>query len=326
MILIISENSDLTTNHIVGWLRKLKAKYTRINEDETVEIKNLQISNLGKIEFDIITDNIRVSYSQIKAVYYRRGRLKVHIDINEIHSKNSYLSYFITKELQVLTDFIHYALELKTSIGSYENRSLNKLKILNIASSFGLNIPNSYVINEKEELYSKVEKSLITKNLYETTIIFNEDRSEQVYSKTYRVDSALLNRTSGKFLYSLIQEEIKKEFEIRSFYVKGLFFSSAMFTQSNTKTIVDFRNYDSERPTRIIPFNLPKLIENKLSKLFREINLDTGSVDLIYYNKEYYFLEINPVGQYSMISVPCNYYIEKHIANILLDNEDKLLS
>jgi len=50
----------------------------------------------------------------------------------------------------------------------------------------------------------------------------------------------------------------------------------------------------------------------------KKINLDNGSIDIIVDNNgKYYFLEINPVGQFGMVSIPCNYYLEKKIANYL---------
>ena len=98
-----------------------------------------------------------------------------------------------------------------------------------------------------------------------------------------------------------------------------MFFAGAMFTQANPKTRVDFRNYDDEKPTRIIPFELPNYIREKLLSLTAKIGLDTGSIDMIYSTDcDYYFLEINPVGQFGMVSYPCNYHIEKQIAEYLI--------
>ena len=45
------------------------------------------------------------------------------------------------------------------------------------------------------------------------------------------------------------------------------------------------------------------------------LNLNSGSLDLIRAaDGKYVFLEINPVGQFGMVSYPCNYNIEKEIA------------
>ena len=53
-----------------------------------------------------------------------------------------------------------------------------------------------------------------------------------------------------------------------------------------------------------------------------QLNLDSGSIDIIYStNKEYVFLEVNPIGQFGMVSSPCNYYIEKRIAQYFKSKE-----
>lgn len=53
------------------------------------------------------------------------------------------------------------------------------------------------------------------------------------------------------------------------------------------------------------------------------LNLNTGSIDLIVDTQDnYYFLEINPVGQFGMVSQPCNYYLEKKVAEYLVQNNE----
>lgn len=34
---------------------------------------------------------------------------------------------------------------------------------------------------------------------------------------------------------------------------------------------------------------------------------------------DYYFLEVNPVGQYGMVEFPCNYKLNEKIAKYLID-------
>lgn len=49
-----------------------------------------------------------------------------------------------------------------------------------------------------------------------------------------------------------------------------------------------------------------------------DLDLNCGSIDMILGNDGlYYFLEVNPVGQFGMVSGPCNYYLERKIANFL---------
>ena len=54
------------------------------------------------------------------------------------------------------------------------------------------------------------------------------------------------------------------------------------------------------------------------------VNLNTGSIDMIVTKEnEYIFLEVNPVGQFGMVSQPCNYYLEKKITEYLMKYETK---
>jgi glutathione synthase/RimK-type ligase-like ATP-grasp enzyme len=89
----------------------------------------------------------------------------------------------------------------------------------------------------------------------------------------------------------------------------------AIFSQKNKKTKIDFRNYDDELPNRNVPYQLPKSVEGKLIQMLDFLDYTTGSIDLIKTKSgDYVFLEINPVGQFGMVSYPCNYYLEEKIA------------
>lgn len=47
------------------------------------------------------------------------------------------------------------------------------------------------------------------------------------------------------------------------------------------------------------------------------LDLNCGSFDFIKNKDQYYFLEINPVGQFLGLSKICNYSLEKEIAEYL---------
>ena len=96
----------------------------------------------------------------------------------------------------------------------------------------------------------------------------------------------------------------------------------AIFSQEIRTNKVDFRKYSKEIPNRYVPYDLPKTISMKLKRLMDNLKLNSGSIDLVYTKDEdYYFLEVNPVGQFAMVSEPCNYYLEKIVAQKLSENE-----
>ena len=89
----------------------------------------------------------------------------------------------------------------------------------------------------------------------------------------------------------------------------------AIFSQLDTQTELDFRNYNREKPNRNIPFKLPLKMQEKLLKFIKIMHLDTGSIDMIVTpNDEFVFLEVNPIGQFGWVSNYSNYYLEEKIA------------
>ena len=131
-----------------------------------------------------------------------------------------------------------------------------------------------------------------------------------------------IDNIPSDFFPTLFQNEIEKAFEIRVFYLAGTCYSMAIFSQSNAKTTVDYRNYDFTKPNRNIPYKLPKEIECRIVDFMGYMNLDTGSLDFIYTTTgEHIFLEVNPVGQYGIVSRTCNYRLDKKLALHLMNGK-----
>lgn len=60
----------------------------------------------------------------------------------------------------------------------------------------------------------------------------------------------------------------------------------------------------------------------KIRKLMNTLNLNTGSIDVLKgIDGKYYFLEVNPVGQYLSPSISCGYCVEKNIAEWLIKKD-----
>ena len=139
---------------------------------------------------------------------------------------------------------------------------------------------------------------------------------------TYLLSEADELKLEERFPLSFFQEQIIKRWEIRIFFLKNEFYSMAILSQNDDKTKTDFRKYNYKKPNYSVPYNLPLDIRNKLKKFMKLAELNTGSIDMIYsLEGEYYFLEVNPVGQFGMVSYPCNYFIERTIAKKLISNE-----
>lgn len=329
-VIIFTLDDDLTSNLVCEILRSsFKANVIRINCKNDLEFVSCDIS---KNELQFIVRGDLYSVSDIYSVWYRRNvngfsvseseRFAIEGIRSQLDETTQFSDHLLKNIVSNRRDLFVFFLKLLStrskSLGNPFAMSVNKLWTLRIAESLGLVIPKSWIVTQKKRLLEIREQStsLITKAIEEGLHYFSEDFSYLIL--TNKVDEQFIASLPEIFPPSLFQEEISKEFEIRSFYLDGKFYSMAIFSQEDKQTRVDFRNYNQIHPNKTCPYNLPAQIQKKLRALFVEIKLNCGSVDLIKSRDgRFVFLEINPVGQFGMVSRPCNYNLESLVAQWL---------
>ena len=323
MILIISSLNDESTNDVIFWLKYLKKDFVRLNEDDII-VKITLIE--GSIVLKTTTQK-RVNLSHITGYWYRRGQLRFLVNSFDYRKSNlsnqiiDGVKAFKNGEVNKLIDYLYLYLDrIPKSITSFFNVSPNKLHVLDMAKQCGLLIPKTMISTQKEDSIAfllSCNSKCITKPINE--IFFSNENNMSYRSFTAPVSADdLKDMADNSFFPMLMQETIDKKVEIRIFYLQGLCYSMGIFSQSDPTTAVDFRNYNNEQPNRCVPFKLPDNVLCKIVQLMNLLNYKTGSIDMLLDSAgNYYFLEINPIGQFGMVSIPCNYNIEKKIANSL---------
>jgi ATP-GRASP peptide maturase of grasp-with-spasm system len=196
---------------------------------------------------------------------------------------------------------------------------INKLFVLEEAVNCGLDIPETIISSDKNFISGFFETNIkaVSKSISEN---FQHISEKEFYDgKVRKLSIEDLKGMRNDFSPSLLQKQIEKAYELRIFFLKDKFYSMAIFSQNDEKTSLDYRNYNYNKPNRMVPYKLPDKIKNKLIALMNEIELNTGSIDMIVDKKgKYIFLEVNPNGQYGLVSDNCNYYLEKEIADYLM--------
>lgn len=327
MILIISDPKEKSTTDVINWLRFFKQKYQRINYGDLIEIKNSRFNGLEPvIEFTVNGGNV-ISTDEISSYWYRRGALTFSLttDYGKHMKERSLLADVVDNmgdETKTLRDLLYFIIENKENkLGGFYTKENNKLIHLSIAQSMGIDVPNTIVCTDKKELkdfYKKNSNEIIIKAIGNSFSHIKHIRSGNdrwFANYTNVVNQTELNDFPDTFPPTLLQSKINKKFELRIFYLKERFFSMAIFSQNDEKTKVDFRRYNRENENHRVSFALPNKIKAKLIKFMNKVDLNTGSIDMIYtVDGKYIFLEVNPVGQFGMVSHPCNYNLEKEIA------------
>lgn len=316
MISIFSENeAEYSTEVVMDWLISKNIAVNRING---VDILNRKFKLI--VNEDNSTDPLKIG----DIIWYRRWIHFYYYDFlgEHLHGKTfSDLKNFLHSELRTVSDYLFKLYKVdRIWLDHPDNVKLNKIEVLSLASKLSIKIPETIITNNRADLVRYFgDKKIITKTIENIVPIDFQVKYESFFMQTFIINIREIN---DEFYPSLFQNYIEKRFEIRSFYLDNEFYSMAIFSQNSEKTMIDFRNYDRIHPSRTVPYKLPNKLMFKLNKLINELGLEHCSIDLIKEpDGDITFLEINPIGQFGMVSTPCNYYLEEKIADYLIKKD-----
>ncbi|MCZ2101853.1 MAG: hypothetical protein LC107_09985 [Chitinophagales bacterium] len=229
----------------------------------------------------------------------------------------------LKKEQSILLEYFLYKLK-NICINHPVENMLSKIEVLNRCRVHNIKFPDTIITTSKKSasIFFDRYKKIITKNITQGVFIFEQNFN---YAMTQIVLRSDLDKLGDYFYPTMFQQYIPKLFDIRVFFLDKIFYSCLILSQKDKKTRIDFRNYNKERPNRIIKFDLPDYLKKNLVLLLEELNLKSDSIDLVMdKNGCFYFLEVNLVGQFGMTTFPKNYQLECEIAKYLKNENDKI--
>lgn len=304
MILLVTNKRDLTMDYIVRELKKRSVDFFRLN---TEDISNY-LCSIGNNHFDdwSVGD---ISGENVKAAYFRRpGR-----PVSKIDSFSQEVERYVSSEWSSFLKSLYYRLDSKwlnspSSIFAAED----KPKQLLLAKKLGFFVPDNIVTNDIGKV---IKGNLIAKPLSQSLI---DDGQEKVIF-TNRIDE-IDNEFKESLAYSpvIFQQEIKKKYDIRVTVVGKNVFATAIHSQENYETSVDWRKGGNVNLIHE-SINIPLDIESLCIEMVKVLNLKFGAIDLICDREgKYWFLEINPNGQWAWIENRTNVPISERIVDELL--------
>ncbi len=327
MIVILSELFDPSTDRVMDWIGSLGYHCKRVNGEQ------VDAGSVFSLRLDataVLSDSITRGGEEVKAVWYRRwGHARRYQAVPLFNEAAAAMqpdkvdvsaSFHLARELGTLGECVFAAYDGAYWLGDPSNEAPNKLLVLREAARAGLDVPATLVTTEREAVreFAAQHGRIVMKPLGDVAI-FNFGRSAYL-TYTAECTGEILEGGPPSFFPTLFQERLDKEYELRVFYLAGELYPMAIFSTGDPQTEGDFRRYNRAKPNRNVPYALPAEVEGRLRALMEALKLNTGSIDLVRTRcGRYVFLEVNPVGQFGMVSAPCNYHLERRIAEHLIE-------
>jgi len=188
---------------------------------------------------------------------------------------------------------------------------------LAIAQKLGLSIPRTLITNEPDtflRFYEECQGNVVYKLMGFPYYEVEESAAASTY--TSLVPPEMLKEAYRiKKTMHLFQEYQHKVCDIRVTIIGETLFSVAIYPQSE-ETRIDFRR--DYRALRYAIHPLPDTIQQALLALAHHYQLLYAAIDLVYtVEKQYAFLELNPVGQLGWLEEPTGLPLFRTLACVL---------
>jgi hypothetical protein len=317
MIVLLSYSGDQIANDVMEWLQVYGCNYKRVNlEEEDFRKLSVTLTNgFSQIQLEL-QDGSSLNPEEVSIFFFRGGLFNFNLE----HYKPEGLSQrmirtHLSSEYNTLVDYFYNEIS-KKCLGNPLLSPLNKLQQLQMAAEVGLGIPETFIRNSESAMAKidvRKEPIWISKSIQENVLVHD---AGPLYHDL-KVGTIKQSALPEQFFPSLFQYPVEKAVEVRTFYLDGRFYSLAMLLDRADEPVIDYRKVVNK--LRYARYKLPLDIEIRLKCFMKKMNLNTGSIDLLFDNEgTCYFLEVNPTGQIGWVSDDGNYFLEEKIARYLI--------
>ena len=194
-------------------------------------------------------------------------------------------------------------------------RAENKLYQLQCAQNVGLPTPKTFVGNILPKRITPTNKYIV-KSL-DTALFYDESQEYFTYSSV--VSGNELAESNIKDAPVILQEFLEDKRDIRVTVIGDKLFPVGI-TKNGENIYGDWRK-NAKEDLQYMPETLPDDISNSIIKLMNTLELTFGGVDLAFSDGQYYFIEVNPTGEWGWLNQYCAIPLEKVIVDELVGEE-----
>lgn len=316
MILILSNKWDISVDFVVRELRNRGQEFLRLNTEDLKDEKATVCLPTPKI---IVSKNGNDYdlFKSVKVIWNRRPG-KVFDFLSDEQKPTLPVQKFINNQWYSWLESLLIIPDVTwINHPSISDAMESKIKQLYLASSLGFKIPETTISNHPQTIQRKLNEfggEIIAKALFSPLIEEKESDSfifsnSITYLNTEQFDSI-------KICPNIFQESIKPKTDYRVTVVGERVFSVKIVDKENIGISEDWRT--REDGICFILEDLPKEIEELCRKFVKQNGLLFGAIDLVKRGNDFYFLEINPNGEWGWLQKPHGIPIAEALADLMI--------
>lgn len=307
--LIVSSTIDFSTDMVCYQLLKDNKKFYRLNRDEFIRHKIIVDLQKKLMVISIDGEEYEAQFDDLKGIFFRapvflRTQPKAVLTVEEQLERNQWSAFLRNLIVFKNANWINHP------VSTY--CAENKMFQLCVAEECGLSVPSTFVSNSAD-LNLEFDKYYIVKSL-DTALVYDVQENKEMFTYSNVVQGSELQEHDLSLAPIFIQEFLNPKIDCRITYVKGKLFPVKIL-QNGQGIYGDWRVHKEE--LEYIPFQLPAYVEDAICKIMKKLNLSFGGIDLAIVAGEYYFIEVNPTGEWGWLEVKTGISISKAIKKAL---------
>lgn len=310
-VLILGSRYDLTCDFIVAALLRKGVPYLRLNSED-LPTTNLELDpSAATLTVDCAGHRFRVSEQNLRSILFRRPTfLRLSGDTTSDARSELLRLHWATfmRSLMVFEGACWVNHPSQTYLAEHKALQIRR------ASALGFSVPRTRIANTTVPIpaVAGADAQIVAKGL--DTVLFRESDRE-LFGFTQFVDVAALSDDDLQAAPVIVQQALQNKTDLRVTVVGETVFPVEI-TRAGQPILGDWRC--ASREAEYTPTTLPREVEDRCLAMTRSLGLRFGAIDLALQDGRYYFLEINPTGEWAWLVDAAGLAIDQAVADLLI--------
>lgn len=309
-VLLLASRYDLTCDYIVSQLRRRQVLYLRLNSED-LSSSNVEIDPVRR-KLDIEHEGMHYEVNPVclRSVLFRRPVFlrEYGADYRSLAERFSQVQWAAFMRNLILFHEAHW---INDPVATY--RAELKAFQLSVAAQLGFPVPETRVTNAPHPTVLRDGSSIVAMKGLDTVLLRAGD--QELFGFTTFSSAASLDPTAWRSAPGTIQTALTHKLDIRVTVVEDRVFAASI-TENGRPIVGDWRAAKAE--SHFAEYYLPVEVAGRCRRLVELLGLCFGAIDLALHKGDYYFLEVNPTGEWSWLVDRAGLPIDAALADALI--------
>lgn len=299
----------MACDFVVSRLRNKSVSYLRLNTEDLASFA----VDLDPVRKQLVLERdgqkYRVISERLRSVFFRRPVFLRDYGDDQRSPEEQFSRHQWSAFIRNLMVF-DKARWINDPVATY--RAEHKAVQLSLAAELGFPVPETRITNAPHHhLFGRERRRIAMKGI--DTVMVRANGQESFGFTTFGFSDEL-ERDDWKAAPATIQTALDGKLDIRVTVVEEEVFAASISIDGRP-TDDDWRLH--KRGVRFRAFDLPETEKERCRVLVRSLGLRFGGIDLALCNGKFYFIEINPTGEWAWLVDSAGLPIDRAIANAL---------